>query len=401
MLFNNLFFPSNRIKEKQIQQLEQQLISLFENHHIAWNNFCKVSKIEDYVPTLKKSIKENSVEDCIKEIDYATTILENTITNITDKLDLQLLFEKCNYKIQSLESDLLKKVINYLPITIGGLSGIGISAYIFHRVLLKQHIFNNCMTHISNIYNTEINSLISTLIPSQTSSIASWNSLKQELFSSCDTSIQQMYVKFLVNIQNSTIATSDKAIMTNLFKNTIANNCVQTHQLINSQLSTLKPVSTSFTELSAVTSSPKLLLSDADTILNVMNNNFNLSLDLDHTFINSDNLFQLDSIILNKKHSPMFYLSSSIIGIGIIATIIILLDVLISSIEAFIQSKLLNIKFAQITNILTELTTLMTKETISLIHLTSNIQDGILYFDKEHMVLVDNNNNLKLVTLKD
>ncbi|MGL4362033.1 MAG: hypothetical protein ACRCSG_01940 [Cellulosilyticaceae bacterium] len=401
MLFNNLFFPSNRTKEEQIQQLEQQLISLFENYHIAWNNFCKVSQIEDYIPTLKKSIKENTLEECIKEIDYATTILEDTINNIIDHIDLHMLFKKCNYKIQSLESAWLKNVIQYLPISIGGLSGIGISAYVCHRIFLKYNVFNKFIDHISNIYDEELAALISSLIPQSTPPQCNTN----KVINYSNKLSYQLYAKFSSNICNSNISPADQTIATNLLKKTIDNKCIQARELLASKVSLSNPflsnIVTDSTLINTPNSFPDFLLYDVDALHNIISRNTFIVVDPNYNFVTSDNLFNPTFIFIPQKPRSMFYVNSSILGIGIIATITILLDMLISSVENFVQSKLLDQKCSQITTILTELTTLMTKETVSLINLTSNIQDGILYFDKKHMVLVDNNNNLKLLTLKD
>ncbi|MGL4362405.1 MAG: hypothetical protein ACRCSG_03870 [Cellulosilyticaceae bacterium] len=81
MIFNNLFFSNNPQKEQKLLEMEQQIKSLFENYHVAWNNFCDTISPTANIPKLTLSLKNSSIEDCFLEIVRADEILQQQLYN--------------------------------------------------------------------------------------------------------------------------------------------------------------------------------------------------------------------------------------------------------------------------------------------------------------------------------
>ncbi|MGL4362408.1 MAG: hypothetical protein ACRCSG_03885 [Cellulosilyticaceae bacterium] len=111
------------------------------------------------------------------------------------------------------------------------------------------------------------------------------------------------------------------------------------------------------------------------------NNNINNNTIRDNTI--RDNTIR-DNI--TKPVSKEFKLVSSISNVTMI---ILLTDFILSFVEEFIVSQLLEDSIKQTSHILTLLTHIITTETSALLSITQSLQDGIIWLDSEHMLLID------------
>ncbi|MGL4363008.1 MAG: hypothetical protein ACRCSG_07080 [Cellulosilyticaceae bacterium] len=160
MIFNKIFFPANQKKENQIKELENQIEMLFENYYIAWNNLSEEIAPNDKSIKLIKSIKKTTMEECIQEMDYAVNTLQSKINNIGEKIELEKLLEKNNYKFKILTSEIIASIIDKSSIGIGGIIGLGAAYLVYKKVIHVVKIIEGTQEQIKNIFNKEIEGVI-------------------------------------------------------------------------------------------------------------------------------------------------------------------------------------------------------------------------------------------------
>ncbi|MGL4363004.1 MAG: hypothetical protein ACRCSG_07060 [Cellulosilyticaceae bacterium] len=160
MIFDNIIFYKQKEMEKRIKELEKEIESLFENYREAWNELCDEINSENEIPALRKSIKRNSIYECLQEMDNATKILEETINNIGKQIKFETLLKDNNYNIQKLPTNFLAQIIKYNPIVLG--SGIGILAALLLYKKFKYTVVEGggIKNEIQNVFNMNISELV-------------------------------------------------------------------------------------------------------------------------------------------------------------------------------------------------------------------------------------------------
>ncbi|MGL4362407.1 MAG: hypothetical protein ACRCSG_03880 [Cellulosilyticaceae bacterium] len=93
MIFNKFFYSDNSRKKQHLLKLELQITHLFENYHIAWNNFADELGPELFIPKLSRSVKCEPIYSCLQEMDHAMTTLCDIISNISNSPSLSELIK--------------------------------------------------------------------------------------------------------------------------------------------------------------------------------------------------------------------------------------------------------------------------------------------------------------------
>ncbi|MGL4362642.1 MAG: hypothetical protein ACRCSG_05165 [Cellulosilyticaceae bacterium] len=139
MIFDELIFKGNREQEKVIDKMEAQLIQIFANYKYAWNAFCKEIIRGDEGPILKKSIEKNRIEEslaeCLEEIDNATQELDSIIKNAIEKLELKKLAGKKDYGLVKLQTKTVNNIIKYSVFTGSLITGVALACLFIVKML--------------------------------------------------------------------------------------------------------------------------------------------------------------------------------------------------------------------------------------------------------------------------
>ncbi|MGL4362414.1 MAG: hypothetical protein ACRCSG_03915 [Cellulosilyticaceae bacterium] len=139
MIFN-LFFSGLSKKNKYAAELEATIISLFENYHIAWNNFCDQLGSSSNLPKLNLSIKSDSIYACLDEMDAAIKTLCTTVENVSSKLDLSEIARNPSIDFECL--NLLLAQIAISGVSLISEASIGIIVFYLTRHFLLIRLMN-------------------------------------------------------------------------------------------------------------------------------------------------------------------------------------------------------------------------------------------------------------------
>ncbi|MGL4362821.1 MAG: hypothetical protein ACRCSG_06095 [Cellulosilyticaceae bacterium] len=174
MLFDNIIFSSNSKMEKTIKELEHHIECLFENYRNAWNDFCQVSDPNNTIPRLKKSIKENSIKDCLEEMDHNKNVIQHMITNLSEKINLTSLLQKNNYNLSAVQGDLVRNIIKYLPAGFATLGSIGAIVYSFKSVFSPKSLALLLKNNFSQELDEYVNNFTSALVISSKNNFSNY-----------------------------------------------------------------------------------------------------------------------------------------------------------------------------------------------------------------------------------
>ncbi|MGL4362423.1 MAG: hypothetical protein ACRCSG_03960 [Cellulosilyticaceae bacterium] len=409
IIFDNIIYPDNKNKKEKIKIIEQELSTLFSNYSIAWNNFCEQIDLNNAVPKLQKSLKTNSLTECIDEIDHATKTLDNIIKNATEKLESANLFTKTDYTFKTLQPVQLQEFIKYTPLLAGGLTGLGITSLVYRAKFHNLHslqksdaiysafseIFSNELNEIHSIYTTmDFNNLTMTS-----------NKLENLTYNK----VFKLYNEYIHKIQNSPFKTllyergdtfitqgynTINGVISNILKH--ASDMNQQPDAVSQFVLHLKDSLTMDTYTSSldktISSAPSLPSNSFDIFKNFAKENTSKQYKNTPLLPSTKEkleLFNANNIAKHATLSKSEYFIISTIGIVITIASILIFDAIICCIEGYFLSKQLTMRLQDMNNILGELTVTMTKETINIVQLTQNLKDGTIWLDKHHMLLVD------------
>ncbi|MGL4363006.1 MAG: hypothetical protein ACRCSG_07070 [Cellulosilyticaceae bacterium] len=168
MILDGILCPQDKNKEKQLRILEKEITNLFENYKVAWNNFCEKISPKGEIPKLEKSILNDSVEDCLEEIDDATKILEEIVSNVGKEIQIEKLMQNRNYRIDELLDKLTIDIFKYSGAGVSVVLGI-LAGVLFYRKFKYEIIINADINNIiktvfeDNVYNI-VNEIISKIL---------------------------------------------------------------------------------------------------------------------------------------------------------------------------------------------------------------------------------------------
>ncbi|MGL4363003.1 MAG: hypothetical protein ACRCSG_07055 [Cellulosilyticaceae bacterium] len=163
MIFNNILFPDNKKKEKQIHELNQQLDNLFSDYYIAWNGFAKQVSPNGELRKLNRSIKESTVYECLEEIDNATKELENMVINISEQIELNNLLEKAQYNLEYAHEKLQKVIMKHISMVGGSTIGIIVGVFIYRKYNYKLEKLEKKFRQVEEVYNLTFKDVINTV----------------------------------------------------------------------------------------------------------------------------------------------------------------------------------------------------------------------------------------------
>ncbi|MGL4363335.1 MAG: hypothetical protein ACRCSG_08755 [Cellulosilyticaceae bacterium] len=136
MIFDNLIFPNNPKKQKTLDSLKKDLVTLFSSYKTVWNELSLQMSPYISIPTLNSSIEVVPIEECLNEINNAITSVDILMHNLSVHLELQKFIITQNIKPDDVNKKLMIKILKLIP-TLANLSiakGIG---YIGGILLLK------------------------------------------------------------------------------------------------------------------------------------------------------------------------------------------------------------------------------------------------------------------------
>ncbi|MGL4362641.1 MAG: hypothetical protein ACRCSG_05160 [Cellulosilyticaceae bacterium] len=141
MIFDELMYRDNNEKEKMLKNMEIEIMKIFKEYKNAWNEFCKQISPTGEVPILKKSIEKNRIEEslveCLEEIDNAIKELANIVKNAIEKLELKELIGKNDYRLEKLQPNVLRIMIKCLIPIVVGITGIGFASLVANQLLVQ------------------------------------------------------------------------------------------------------------------------------------------------------------------------------------------------------------------------------------------------------------------------
>ncbi|MGL4362961.1 MAG: hypothetical protein ACRCSG_06840 [Cellulosilyticaceae bacterium] len=407
MIFDDIFFPDNKKKEKKIKNLEKQLENLFENYHKAWNNFCIKIDPRGVVPRLRKSVKESTIEECIEEIDTATRQLDRRVKNVQEKLEMQKLIGRIDYKVGAVESKELQNALKYSPILSGALAGSALAILVCkqmikyagdavtEKVSLESGI-NAINTHFDNIVKDTSN-IIREFMKNK-------NYNMRSIYIYPKLVMEHSYDEFKNNIE-----CIKKGIYRNKLMDTLNNKTVESInrivdintkviEIIEKNIDIKDDVEVYMFERMKANFNLYVVQYQGVTkenIQNIIEDNIEYvtyQLNMDMSYIN-----KLDACEITKTK----FFTTKVVGVVIVVMTVIIIDAITSFINGTIINKQLNRKVEQMDNIVRELTKVLTRETYNLIELTQSMREGIIRLDKNRMILIDKTTDkINLIELK-
>ncbi|MGL4362645.1 MAG: hypothetical protein ACRCSG_05180 [Cellulosilyticaceae bacterium] len=426
MIFDNIIYPDNKKKEEKIKELEVDLENLFENYKNAWNNFCEQIKMEDKVPKLITSIKANSIEECLEDIDNATKKINEVIDNISEKLEAKKLKGEMDYELSQLQTEDIIQAIKYSSVAIGLGGGLFILYLTYRKIKDAIKAYQYAGRAKDAAYNVQVTKDILRIRANTSYKIKEMFNIEYEGIA-----------RFISKCQNEGFINIDGAInleFREIYINTYGKldklaYSLSNHLEVNGAQSVREEICQAVYEQSK----------KVHNILKTITKNYTMGDTRIKDFYRFPNI-ERDMSKINAMHEKYLYLhdefkkpfvenkiyseihlenstkaiknlevvkneyrnncsieceikSSSIIttviGVVIVIAVVLVVDAITSCIEGMIRRKELNERIEQMNNILGDLTKAMKKETKKLIELTQSLRDGVIWIDKKYMMLVD------------
>ncbi|MGL4362643.1 MAG: hypothetical protein ACRCSG_05170 [Cellulosilyticaceae bacterium] len=435
MIFDNLIYPNNKNKEKKIKELEIELAKIFRNYQKAWNELCDQISPDEVVPKLRKSINQNSLEECLEEIDNATKELDNIVKNASEQLQSEQLIGKIDYGLEKMRTDTLRKIIKYSPIVTGGVTGIGIACLVCKKIIDKNKYI---VTKMVSDWGIKLN--VEQMLKMFKNEV-----MGATYFNGNLDALEQVPDKFLVkteieNVYLNTYARVDKLRMQLCDKFGLIEDEAIKNKLINE---VNKITCNSYREVyKGIYVSEEQLRNDIIANINykdvgsdVIEKVIQRQRDINNLYIGSKNMFEdkigssmiedqkmikgiearvkmnkanMDKVVnwndevdfadikiddkslcTRKTKEVKPYFKTAVVGILIVVAVVLIMDAITCCIEGLCRSKELNKRLGEMNNIVGELTKTMGSQTTQLTKLTQGLKDGVIWLDKERMVIVN------------
>ncbi|MGL4362644.1 MAG: hypothetical protein ACRCSG_05175 [Cellulosilyticaceae bacterium] len=436
MIFDNLIYPDNKKKEQRLKNLEIEVIKLFENYKEAWNEFCNQIKIGGIELKLEKSIKENSIEECLEEIDNATKKLNDIVKNASEILESEQLLGKTNNRYGVLTGDIVHRIIKYSPLITGGGFGIGVAVLLYRQMLKKSDFERNVLRdNISNILNKEYMD-VKNIVYNMPGMWCAWQESGSNIIQKQkDYVYNNTYgkiVKASIELKNQINMIEDETLK-KYINEEVEQQMAGYIRCMREEINAMnRKVDSYLRELkNEVISTEKKLLNTMHERISefrsFINKNYKdgsnnaewikkckeeLIDNLKEGDLENVNLANTNEELLLgdiKKYNKEFRknktgkenknqaFKAGVLGVMIVIAMVVIMDVITSCIEGIMRSKELNKRLEQMNNIVGELTRTIGYETNNLIRVTQSIKDGVIRIDKERMFIIDKSTSESIV----
>lgn len=153
MIFDDLFYPDNPKRRQEVANLRAEISKLFDDYKTAWNTnadlltgiFAKVpnpSYAGTKILTLSKDIHEDTVENCIDEINDVLTDTTTKLNKLATDIGLDKLlpadWKEKGVKLDNIGTDTIKKIGQAISGVLSTAASAFVGYYVFTGVTVAM-----------------------------------------------------------------------------------------------------------------------------------------------------------------------------------------------------------------------------------------------------------------------
>lgn len=161
MIFDDIFYPGNPRRRQEVANLKGEVIAIFKNYKIAWNNNAMLlndifAHVQNPVfagmtiMTLEKNIESDTVGDCIDEINKVILNTKDKLNKLVDDIGLSK-FLPADWKEKGCSLDqITKENIQKIGKALSGVISTTAAGFVGYYVFSGVCVISGLITVITN-----------------------------------------------------------------------------------------------------------------------------------------------------------------------------------------------------------------------------------------------------------
>lgn len=149
MIFDDVFYPGNPKRRREISELRAEIIDIFQSYKNAWNEQAQLLMeiFRESAPNtpyenmkiilLKRDIREDTVNDCLSEMKAALDDTDKKIKKIVDDIGISGLipdWSSEDFKVEDLDKNMISTIGKILSSAVGVAAGSFVGYCVFVNI---------------------------------------------------------------------------------------------------------------------------------------------------------------------------------------------------------------------------------------------------------------------------